>query len=259
MRPVILDTRSTNRIMFMAGMRYIPPLTDLVSSTASASIRNNGQRRFFQPWLLDRVGDRGEYFGQQLNLNGDGSPGSFNDPEWNAQADPLWSWNGTKIAYYQTLTVPPQCGGVNPLSCPVPTTDGRRTYRIMLATLTGHKPIKMRYVKPVPDVIPWGVPIYPRGGYARPVVSTSGCVHGKASGHAEATLVENRGGNGLETVAVEYYDYSDQRGVMLNGGENVTAVSESLTLERVTWFSNLTSTGNHAKVTGDRYFIFSSI
>ncbi|KAL2837130.1 hypothetical protein BJY01DRAFT_251645 [Aspergillus pseudoustus] len=255
---VILDTRSTNRTMFMAGLRHIPPLTDLVSSTAAASIRNNGQRRFFQPWLLDRAGDRGAYFGQQLNAAGDGSPGSVNDPQWNSQADPRWSWDRTKIAFYQTLTAPPQCGGVNPLPCPVSTADGGRTYRIMLATLTSRIPIKPRTVKTVSDLVPWGVPYVP--GQTTPTrwYPPAGMykVYGKVSGHAAVTLVENSAGNGLEAVAVRYEDYSDHVGVVIHGSENVTAVSDSLTLERVAWYSNLTSSGDQtgSKVTSDGGF-----
>ncbi|KAJ0419748.1 hypothetical protein BJY00DRAFT_301959 [Aspergillus carlsbadensis] len=257
---VILDTRSTNRTMFIAGMRHIPPLTDLVSSTASASIRNNGQRRFFQPWLLDAVGDRGGYFGQQLNAqgDGDGKPGSVNDPQWNAQADPRWSWDGRQIAYYQTLTVPPQCGGANPLPCPVSTADGGRTYRIMLATLTSRKPRRLRPVRPAHDVVPWGVPYVP--GETMPVRWSPPAgkykVYGKVSGFADVTLVEGTGGNWLETVGVRYHNYSDTRGVVLNGWENVTTISESLTLERVAWYSNLTSSGDQvaSKVTSEGGF-----
>jgi hypothetical protein len=35
-------------------------------------------RRFFQPFLIDRYGDRGDYFGQQVNAEGDGSNGAIN-------------------------------------------------------------------------------------------------------------------------------------------------------------------------------------
>ncbi|KAL4903124.1 hypothetical protein BDW74DRAFT_186458 [Aspergillus multicolor] len=258
---VILDTRSTNRTMFMSAVRGIPPLTDLVSSTASVSIRNNGQRRYFQPWLLDSTGDRDDYFGQQLNANATGIE-SVNDPEWNAQADPRWSWDGTQIAYYQRMTVTPQCGGLNPLPCPVSTADGGRTYRIMLATLTTRKPVRLRPAKRVSDGIPWGVPYvpgdptptrsYPPGG-----VYT---VHGRVSGYANVTLIENSGGTGLETVAVRYHNYSDFAGVVLTGSENVTSanVGDSLTLERVEWYSNLTSIGpdrhSASKVTSEEGF-----
>ncbi|MEV7015977.1 hypothetical protein [Streptomyces sp. NPDC093991] len=53
--------------MFLAGMRGVPPLTDLLTTSAVPSVRNNRQRRFFQPYPIDRYGDRGDYFGQQIN------------------------------------------------------------------------------------------------------------------------------------------------------------------------------------------------
>ncbi|KAL4876471.1 hypothetical protein BJY04DRAFT_210627 [Aspergillus karnatakaensis] len=251
---VILDTRSTNRTMFIAGMRHIPPLTDLVASTATASIRNNGQRRFFQPWILDRRGDRGGYVGQQVNAAGDGTPGSINDPEWNAQADPRWSWDGTKIAYYQTLTVPPQCGGLNPLPCPVSTAQGGRTYRIMLATLTSRKPASLNPVAPVADTIPWGTPYIP--GDQAPAVRYPPAgrytLTGSISGHASVELIENHNRTSLETVSVTYYNYSDEPGVVLRGYENVTTSPLSLTSQVVHWHSDLRDVGvaNSSKITG---------
>lgn len=107
---VVLDTRGSGRMMFLAGMRHVPPLIDLLVLGSVASVRNNGVQRFFQPYLLDHGGDRGTYFGQQINAAGDGNPGSINDPNWNAGADPRWSPDGTKTAYYQMLVVPPACG-----------------------------------------------------------------------------------------------------------------------------------------------------
>ncbi|KAL2873739.1 hypothetical protein SGCOL_011053 [Colletotrichum sp. CLE4] len=108
---VAMDTRGSGRQMFMAGLRGIPPLTDLVATSAASSTRNNRGRRFFQPWLIDGHGDRESYFGQQLNAEGSGVPGSgaINDPEWNGRADPKWSNDGTHIVYYQALTVSPEC------------------------------------------------------------------------------------------------------------------------------------------------------
>lgn len=56
---VVMDTRGSDRQMWMSGMRAIPPLIDLVTVTVAASTRNNGIRRFFQPILINRHGDRG--------------------------------------------------------------------------------------------------------------------------------------------------------------------------------------------------------
>jgi hypothetical protein len=81
-------------------------------------------------------------------------------------------------------------------------------------------------------------------------------VYGKVSGYADVSLVGGSGGNGLETVSVRYHDYSDEKGVVLHGWENVTTVSESLTLERVAWYSNVTSFGDQiaSKVTSEEGF-----
>jgi len=46
---------------FLAGMSGVPAITDMLSTSAVSSVRNNGQRRFFQPYLIDRYGDRGAY------------------------------------------------------------------------------------------------------------------------------------------------------------------------------------------------------
>jgi hypothetical protein len=94
---VVMDTRISERMTFAAGMRGIPPLSDLATSGTVASIRNNGDRRFFQPILIDKYGDRGAYQGQLLTAQGDGSPGSINDPNWNGMADPRYHKINRKI------------------------------------------------------------------------------------------------------------------------------------------------------------------
>ncbi|KAH8897584.1 hypothetical protein GQ53DRAFT_626494, partial [Thozetella sp. PMI_491] len=49
----IADTRGTDRQMFMAGLRHVPPLTDLISASVTSATRNNGDRRFFEPYVID--------------------------------------------------------------------------------------------------------------------------------------------------------------------------------------------------------------
>ncbi|KGO58888.1 hypothetical protein PEX2_092430 [Penicillium expansum] len=246
---VIEDTRGSGRQMFLAGMRGLPPLTDLVSTSVTTATRNNGARRFFQPFLLDRDGDRGDYFGQKLNGPGRGIPGSgdVNDPEWNAMAEPRWSPNMTEIVYWQAQTISPQCGGNNPLPCYPSTAPGGRTYRLMLAKLTSRTPKIISPAEEASDVIPWGEPYVPgsipRSSEGPPAGEYT--LKGEVSGHADVSLVNGTGTGSasIGTVAVIYHDYSDDGINFLNGWENVTSISLSPTLNHVDWYSDLVRTG----------------
>ncbi|KAI5927084.1 hypothetical protein F4810DRAFT_652254 [Camillea tinctor] len=245
---VVMDTRGTGRQMFMAGMRGIPPVIDLVAATVASSTRNNYQRRFFEPWLIDRYGDRGTYFGQKINDAGSGVAGSgdINDPEWNGRADPRWSPDGTKIAYWQDLTASPSCGGANPLPCHNSKYPGGRYVRFMLATLTNRVPKVLPKVDPVSDVVPWGTPYVPGStagvGRTLPPPGTY-TLEGKASGYASVVIVDNTGSSSIKSVAVQYTDYSDDGLHVLNGYENYTRSNPSTTLEVADWFSDITQTG----------------
>lgn len=239
-----MDTRASERQMFMAGMRGIPPIVDMVTTTVASSTRNNGQRRFFQPFLIDKYGDRGDYFGQQINGAGDGSAGSLNDPNWNGKADPKFSPDGTKVVYWQSLVVSPACGGENPLPCPVSTAPYGRTERVMLATLTSRKPLELSPVGPISDVVPWGTSYKP-GTAPDAMYHPPGGVYtveGASSGYAKATIVEESG-LGIVSVAMTYYNYSDDGLSFLNGWENATSANPSVTLNRLDYFSDLVQTG----------------
>jgi hypothetical protein len=240
---VILDTRGTDRQMWLSGMRGIPPVTDLITTSLTSATRNNGQRRFFVPWLIDYHGDRGSYFGQQINAAGDGTPGSIDDPNWNARADPRWSPDGTQITYYQYLVVPPACGGPNPLPCPVSTAPGGRTNRLMLATLTSRKPLPPQPIAQVPEFIPWGVPV--KAGDPLPIRPAPApgvyTLKGKVSGSARVEIIGD--GTTIDTVAVRYNRFSDDGINTLRGWENVTVTRLSLSTSRADWYSDLWSTG----------------
>ncbi|OAL44866.1 hypothetical protein IQ07DRAFT_592122 [Pyrenochaeta sp. DS3sAY3a] len=95
--------------MFLAAMAGVPPLIDMVASSAITCVRNNGPQRFFQPWIIDQYGDRDNYYGQKVDGDSNGIPGSYaiNDPAWNAMADPRWSPDGTAISYWQAQTIAP--------------------------------------------------------------------------------------------------------------------------------------------------------
>ncbi|KAJ8110240.1 hypothetical protein OPT61_g6866 [Boeremia exigua] len=246
---VVMDTRGSNRQMFMSGMRYIPPLIDLVTITVASSTRNNGNRRFFQPILIDSLGDRGSYFGQQINAAGDGSAGAVNDPNWNGRADPAFSRDGTKIVYWQAIVTGSECGGSNPLPCPIPTTQGQREYRLMLAHRSGRTPVPAAPVFQVPDQIPWALPFSPGSAFPSTTSLSPGnyTLRGKVSGTADVRLIDTgaSGFKAFDTVAVEYKDFSDVEGYVLSGWENVTAkvLLPNPWDTKVDWYSDITQTG----------------
>lgn len=250
---VVLDTRGSGRQMFIAGLRSIPPVTDLVSVSASSSDRNNGIRRFFEPYLLDYEGDRGEYFGQKINAAGDGRPGSINDPNWNAGADPRWSPDGTRVVYYQWLAVAPACSGANPLPCEAsPYADGRAE-RVMVATFTRRKPLAIEPVPEAPDEVPWGLkytpgmtvpttPLVPPGHYT---------LRGASSGFANVSIAWNVANTSVHSASAMYFNHSEDGLSFINGYENVTTTPVNLTLSRYDWYSAIVSTGaiNGTKLT----------
>ncbi|KAH8589823.1 hypothetical protein B0O99DRAFT_655285 [Bisporella sp. PMI_857] len=245
---VTMDTRGSDRQMWMSGMRGIPPLIDIVTVTAASSTRNNGARRFFQPILIDRYGDRGDYFGQQINAAGDRSNGAINDPNWNGRADPAFSLDSTKITYWQALVTSPACGGINPLVCPVSTAQGGRNYRLMIAKLTSRKPTRPAEVFAAPDNIPWGTPFPPGSTPPASVPLTAGnyTLKGKVCGSAKVRLIPTAPGQTrFNTVAVNYTNYSDDGKHILNGYEQVksTPTAGQPWLSVLDWESDIVQTG----------------
>jgi hypothetical protein len=246
---VTMDTRGSDRQMWMAGMRGIPPLIDMVAVTAAASTRNNGHRRFFQPILVDRYGDRGEYFGQQLNSEGDGKDGAINDPNWNGRADPAFSQDGTKVVYWQAIVSAPDCGGANPLVCPNSTAQGGREYRVMLARLRDRVPVSPKEVFEVPDYIPWAMPFTPGSLPKSPLQLAPGnyTFNGKVSGYAN---VQFFGEPCFNRVAVNYTDYSDNEGIVLNGYEDVTLTitPPNVWVNKLDWYSRIVQTRSGVEI-----------
>lgn len=245
---VAMDTRGSDRQMWMSGMRGIPPLIDLVAVTVAASTRNNGVRRFFQPILIDRYGDRGDYYGQQVNAAGDGSDGAVNDPNWNGRADPAFSLDGTKITYWQALVVSPACGGDNPLPCPESTAQGGREYRVMLARRTDREPTEPAPVYDAGDKIPWATPFPPGSTVPDQFTVAPGeyTLRGRASGFAEVSYTADPNTvSGLGRASVNYTDFSDDGKHFLDGHEGVTVKIQlpNFWTNEVDWVSDIVQTG----------------
>lgn len=255
---VVMDTRGSGRMMFASGLRGIPPLIDSLTTGSIASFRNNGDRRFFQPYLLDKYGDRGAYFGQRINAAGDGASGSINDPNWNGMADPKWSPDVTKIVLWQALARPPACGGANPLLCEKSTEPGGRLERLMLANLTSRAPVAPPKVVESTDEIPWGTKFRPGSSLPTRAFIPPGnyTLEGASQGYARVQVMKKDPKTPTESIAVRYHNYSDDGENILNGMENVTYTAPSMTLTHLDWFSDLVQIGprNGTKKTGDDGF-----
>ncbi|KAL4907030.1 hypothetical protein BDW74DRAFT_167052 [Aspergillus multicolor] len=193
--------------------------------------KNNGFRRFFQAILIDRYGDRGDYFGQQINAAGDGSNGALNDPNWNARADPHFSLDGTRLIYYQTLVKTPACGGENPLPCPVSNAPDGRTTRFMLATFTDRKP--------QPD--PLGSPIHTGDDDSPRSIAQPGnyTYKGRSCGSASMSIFPGQVSTIPSRVRVDFHDLSDDGETILHGYENISTSALATWLFKTDWASDI--------------------
>jgi hypothetical protein len=249
---VVEDTRGSDRQMFMAAMRGVPPITDMLSAGAVASVRNNHDRRFFEAFLLDRWGDRGSYKGQLLTAS-DGTPGRLGDPNWNAMADPRWSPDGTRVVFYQGLVTTPACGGSNPLACPESTEPGGRRMRLLVTRFTSRKPISSKPPAQAHDEVPWGTPYVPGSpAPALPLIPEgSYTLLGLKSGSAKVMITQSADHKRVQKVDATYEKYSDDGESFINGTESVAGGYAGMTTVSLDWHSNLTQTGkvNGTKIT----------
>jgi hypothetical protein len=242
---VDLDVRLSERSMFIGAMDSLPPLTDLISIATVSEARNNRNRRFFQPMLLDRRGQRGAYIGQQINAGTDAAgSGGISDPNWNARADPAWSPDGTRIVYWQALVSSPSCGQSDQPACPPSTEPGGRRTRLMIADLVTRKPLDAKPAAAVAEVGSWATP-YVAGSpaparYLMPEGSFT--LRGKNRGTATASFTRNAAGTALASVSVQYTDFANDCRTF-NGSESVVNRSPSIFAHVIDWSSDITMSG----------------
>lgn len=227
---VSLDVNVSQRSHFLAAMDGLLPVNDMHTIAQVSAVRNNRDRRFFQPMLVDRWGQRGAYQGQQINGGGETANGGISDPNWNARADPAWSPDGTRIVYWQSLVTAPACGGDNPLSCPESTEPGGRRSRLMIAHLVDREPL------PIPggpvDVVPvgdWAAPFAPGEAVPSPPVlpPCTYTIEGAVSGSATITIELTESGQAVGSTSVDYVNFANDCRIF-NGFEMVTSSGGSV-------------------------------
>jgi hypothetical protein len=232
----------SGRLDFISGMQGVPPITDQLSTTGYVSgIRNNLNRRFFLPWLvqLDKnpLGSNGILPNKSQQVNAGG------DPNWNAAADPVWLADSTAAVWTENLA----CGAnPSPHQCSDSTEPGARNSRVMIARFAV-RPSTPTPPKPVSDTVPWGIPY--TYGDPLPVPSASlptgtYTVNGRLFG--SATVVVTGSATQLTSIAVTYKNFSDKLGYVINGTESVSQIpGASPFSQQVTWNDNLTQFGRH--------------
>src|SRR5262249_12320340 len=87
----VMDGRVDNHMYFAGPMLGWPPLIGLATASEIATLYNNGNRRFFEPYLIDRYGDRGDYHGQQVNACTTGPCSTLETGPGNSASDTLWN------------------------------------------------------------------------------------------------------------------------------------------------------------------------
>lgn len=225
---VYMDGRVNDRMNFAGALPGIPPLIDIVNAGAVQFLYNNGNRRFFQPYLANSDGASAGA-DRQLNACDDPTPGSGSicDPLWNGRADPTWSPDGTSIVYWQAMVEPPACGGGQRTAptCPQSTEPGGRKTRLMMAELTDRRPQVHQGPTPFRSEIPWavryepGLPL-PTRPSVRPGAYT---LKGRMSGDARVVLAESADGRNIAQINVTYTNFSDDGVNIIDGTESATS------------------------------------
>jgi hypothetical protein len=221
------EVAGSGRLDFISGMEGIPPLTDLLGTAYVSSIRNNQNRRFFRPWLVDPARQQSE----QINAGA--------DPSWNAAADPVWLADSTAVVWVENYA----CAANAPVAsnC-VSSEPGGRYSRVMIARFPTMPPDQAVPPAPISDTAPanWAKPYtgpssipaaqadIPTGTYT---------LTGKVRGYA--SVVIDSTASAVQSVQVTYHNYSLDGRHTINGTESTQPSSSG----GVTWHEDLVLSG----------------
>ncbi len=224
------QVKGSGRLDFVSAMEGIAPITGLISTAYVDEMRNNGNRRFFLPWLVNPAAGKSE----QINVGG--------DPNWNAAADPVWLADSTAVVWAENLA----CGAnPTPHQCSDSTEPGGRNSRIMIARFPSLHPSPAIPPKPISNTAPasWAIP-YTAGQTlpaATPIPTGTYTLDGNVFGSAIVTITDNSTNTGYQSIAAIYHNYVQYPGLnVINGTESV---QNDNTPGNVTWNEDLTSLG----------------
>jgi hypothetical protein len=229
------EVAGSGRLDFISGMQGIPPITDQLSTIGYvAQIRNNGNRRFFLPWLVNIARSQSE----QVNAG--------NDPNWNAAADPVWLADSTAVVWAENYAC-----AANPSTlptCPPTSEPGGRFSRVMIARFPTLPPSPAVAPAPIPDNLAasWAIPytynVTPLPGPGSPIPTGMYVIVGKVRGSASVQITSSS--TAFERIAATFNNYSDDGIHVINGTESVQKDPSPPALPlSVTWHDNLALSG----------------
>ncbi len=224
------EAKGNGRMDWISGLEGISPISsNLVSLGVISQMRNNGNRRFFEPWLTSTVVPKTE----QVNA-------AVADPNWNAAADPAWLANSAGVVWVENFA----CGAnPTPHQCAGSTEPGGRNSRLMIARL-GLPPSPAIPPAPISNTAPaaWAIPYTPGQTLPTfpPIPSGTYTVEGNVVGYATVVIADNSTNSAIQSIQVTYHNYVQSRGLnVVNGTESVNTNTPGF----MTWNDNLTVFG----------------
>jgi hypothetical protein len=223
------EVAGSGRLDFISAAQGIAPITDLLTTAYVSGIRNNLNRRFFLPWLVDPATGRSE----QINAGG--------DPNWNAAADPVWLADSSGVVWAENLA----CGAnPTPHQCSDSTEPGGRNSRVMMARFPTLPASRPQAPAPISNTAPskWAIPYT---GQALPpsvafLPAGTYTIEGPVRGFATVVVTDNGAGTGIQSIQATYDNYSQDGRHVINGTESV---QNDATPGNVTWDEDLTLSG----------------